>query len=663
MIHFILIFLGSLLSLTVGAEESVSRLDKIIPREHITNQSCFECHGVSGFSIPLGEHGDSPKQVLHVDELKFGSSIHGNLQCLDCHSDIEQLPHTKEHLAKVDCVNCHQKLTATTPQVQLKGKAIKSHTATVEDSALKTNQLTNEYSDSIHAQASKAHPKQQNAECKQCHGTHYVFPTSDTRALTYRLSSPEMCGSCHEKALAEYRMSVHGAALKTPWKGESAVCSDCHSAHKISEVEGMNARRAITENCGNCHQQALASYMDTYHGQLAWLGGEKVAKCYDCHSPHHTKKITDPTDKVHPDNLLKTCQECHKNATPSFTQFQPHGNTHDRNKYPALWWVGKIMVGLVIGVLFFFYTHSMLWFYRSWQERQQPHLHHPELPHPKVPRYQEFRHFQRFSWGWRLNHWLLVISVMTLVFTGMTAMYADSTWAMQIVKLFGSPENAAIIHRVAAVGFLTAILGHVAAVLFKLWVLKKGRFEWFGPDSLLPRWKDASDMVAQFRWFFGWGEKPRFDRWTYWEKFDYWAVYWGALVIGASGIILWFSEFFALFLPGWVFNIATVAHGVEAFLAVTTLFVVHFFNNHFRPGKFPLDTVMFIGCWKLEELKEERPLEYERLVKSGELEKHLVQPPSKTAYFISYALGFTFITFGLFLLALVVIGLFEKGLI
>jgi len=187
--------------------------------------------------------------------------------------------------------------------------------------------------------------------------------------------------------------------------------------------------------------------------------------------------------------------------------------------------------------------------------------------------------------------------------------------------------------------FLLAVLGHLVAVLTR--VLRDPDFEWFGPDSLLPRKKDWEDMKAQFRWFFGKGEQPRFDRFTYWEKFDY----------------------LLEFLPGWVFNIASIAHGVEAFLAVTTLFVVHFFNNHFRPAKFPLDTVMFSGSWDLEEFKEERPLEYERLVASGELEKHLVKPPSKLANVVYHILGFTLLGIGISLLVMVLVGFFERGLV
>jgi len=269
--------------------------------------------------------------------------------------------------------------------------------------------------------------------------------------------------------------------------------------------------------------------------------------------------------------------------------------------------------------------------------------------------------FRRFSWYWRLNHWALALSVMTLTLTGMVVMFPDTAWAMATIEFFGGPTGFGYVHRSAAVVFLLAVFGHALVVLAIL--SRKKDFDWFGPDSLLPRKKDWEDMKAQFRWFFGKGEPPRFDRWTYWEKFDYWAVYWGAFVIGLSGIILWFSPFFSRILPGWVFNMASLAHGLEAFLAVMTLFVVHFFNNHFRPSKFPLDRVMFTGRWDLEEFKEERPAEYERLKASGELDRRIVPPPSKSFETVSYVLGFTLLGIGLILLVLVIIGFFHRGLV
>jgi cytochrome b subunit of formate dehydrogenase len=161
-----------------------------------------------------------------------------------------------------------------------------------------------------------------------------------------------------------------------------------------------------------------------------------------------------------------------------------------------------------------------------------------------------------------------------------------------------------------------------------------------------------------FKWFFGMGPRPKFDRWTYWEKFDYWAPFWGVTIIGATGVMLWVPNVTAAFLPGWAFNVATIFHGEEALLAALFLFTVHFFNNHFRPDKFPLDVVMFTGSMRLEEFKHEHTVEYNRLVESGELEKYLVDAPSVPMTRGAKILGFTLIAFGLLLLVFVLIGVF-----
>ncbi len=625
-------------------------------REALADRHCVACHGVAGFAVPTGPHGDTPRKPLFVDEGLFRESVHGRLTCVACHGDIDRLPHRRGPLAKVDCITCHQDLHRE-PEALMqeinRGRAMVGLIPAADPTPTRAHRLTREYTASLHGRPRQDAPQLRNAECQACHGAHAIFPANDQRSRSHRLSSPAMCGECHVKALEAYRHSVHGAALHTPWKGESAVCSDCHPSHRIDENKRPASWRGIIENCGNCHAASLKSYLATHHGQMAWLGGKKAAKCSHCHFSHATRRVTDPLDKSHPDNLLTTCRECHKEATARFVGFRPHANTGDFARYPQMWLAGKAMVGLVMGVLLFFYLHSFLWFRRSRLERRGA------LPPHEV----ETEHVRRFSWPWRVNHWLLALSVMVLVATGMTAKYADSFWALALSAWIGDPMLLGVVHRGAAVVFLVAVVGHVVAVLVRLLILRPGRFQWFGPDSLLPRMQDWHDMKAQFRWFLGKGEAPRFDRWTYWEKFDYWAVYWGAVVVGVSGLLLWFPGFFARYLPGWIFNVATLLHGVEAFLAVTTLFVVHFFNNHFRPGKFPLDIVMFTGSWGRQELALERPEEYRRLQESGQLAERLVPPPSRIARLVAHGLGFTLIGIGLLLLALVVIGFLRQGLV
>ena len=198
-------------------------------------------------------------------------------------------------------------------------------------------------------------------------------------------------------------------------------------------------------------------------------------------------------------------------------------------------------------------------------------------------------------------------------------------------------------------------VGHVIYMTIKLH--RKGHsFRWFGPDSLVVRWQDFYDIIAMFKWFFGIGPRPEFDRWTYWEKFDYWAVFWGIFIIGGSGAMLWSKDFVTHYLPGWVLNVALIVHGEEALLAAVFLFTVHFFNNHFRPDKFPLDTTMFTGVMSREEFEREHPEEYNRLIATGQLESRRVPPPSHGMALGSRILGFTLLAFGLTLLLLVAIG-------
>jgi len=324
-----------------------------------------------------------------------------------------------------------------------------------------------------------------------------------------------------------------------------------------------------------------------------------------------------------------------------------------------MWVTARFMIALLLGVFAFFWFHSAVWFYREYKERQErksrPHVQASALPR------EQGKQLRRFGGLWRLGHLLFAISVMMLVLTGMAVFYAETNWAQGLMHLLGGPKVAAVIHRTSATLMLGIFFVHLVYMVGHLWRIRH-TFDWFGPDSLVPNWKDLEDMVGMFKWGLGKGPKPMFDRWTYWEKFDYWAVFWGMVVIGGSGMMLAFPVQTASVLPGWVFNVATLVHGEEAFLAAVFLFTVHFFNNHFRPEKFPPpDVVMFTGSVDLEEFRHEHPLHYKRLAESGELEKYLVDAPSEPMTFGSKILGLALITFGLLLLVLVIIGFTGNG--
>jgi len=240
------------------------------------------------------------------------------------------------------------------------------------------------------------------------------------------------------------------------------------------------------------------------------------------------------------------------------------------------------------------------------------------------------RQFVRFTRLSRVLHVTMIVSFMGLALTGLTLKFSYTRWAVILSRIFGGFETAGYIHRSAAVVMFGTFLTH----LWDLYRLKKQQYRSWrallrGPDTLLINRRDLADFIATLKWFVGRGQRPRYGRWTYWEKFDYFAVFWGIAIIGSTGLTLWFPVFFTRFLPGWFLNVATIVHSDEALLATGFIFTVHFFNTHLRPEKFPMDITIFTGRMSLSELKRDKPKEYETLLQSNTLEQNLTDayPP------------------------------------
>jgi cytochrome b subunit of formate dehydrogenase len=267
----------------------------------------------------------------------------------------------------------------------------------------------------------------------------------------------------------------------------------------------------------------------------------------------------------------------------------------------------------------------------------------------------------------RFLHFLVVSSFLLLVVTGMPLKFYYTDWAKFIFAIIGGPETARVLHRFGAVITFFYFALHLSSLVGKAWRGRKklrgadGKFTlkqlWsvlFGPDSMFPTFQDLRDLIDHNKWFFGKGPKPQFDRWTYWEKFDYFAVFWGVAIIGLSGLVMWFPEFFTRFLPGWAINIALILHSDEALLAAGFIFSIHFFNTHFRIEKFPMDTVIFSGRVSKAELLHERRRWYDRLVKEGRLDEHRVRDEWFRWKNIARTFGYCAFGLGLVLLGLII---------
>ena len=330
---FITVFLlGALqvpLSTSVFAEPANPKL---------SNDRCLRCHGKENFSRKAanGEERD-----LHVTAEKFEQSVHGGRDCVNCHKDIIKAPHRKGVDRKVGCVRCHQDLWAEAQETNTTGENARL--------GVVVEQIES-YMGSIHARPSIDDQSRTNATCYNCHDAHYIAPIDSQIGANGRLEIPNTCGQCHSEARDAYMTSVHGMEVSSG-NANAAVCSDCHTTHNIEKPHDVSGRLTITENCGNCHQENLETYTETYHGKITRLGYGETAKCYDCHGSHGIKRLDDETSLMHINNRQETCQTCHEGATEGYITFQPHGTTNEFEKYPQMWLASKGMIGLLLGTL------------------------------------------------------------------------------------------------------------------------------------------------------------------------------------------------------------------------------------------------------------------------------------------------------------------------
>ena len=652
-------------------------------KETISNKTCLNCHNkeASKGEFVIKQSGDT----IHFDDHQLANSVHYNIQCVECHTTVtKKLKRPCTTVERVDCSNCHIKTSneffdsghgkaflakdANAPYCtdchgthqtkskfaensptyrgaipQLCGKCHEEDGRANRDEGLKEVNAYFDYSQSTHGQGLIKKGLLVSAVCIDCHTAHHELKEEDTLSSVNPQNIALTCAKCHKSIYDEYITSEHSIAQN---KGDKVypTCSTCHSAHMISDIKGDKFMDEITVQCGTCHKKLSETYKETYHGKAYQLGDTKAARCSDCHGAHHILAVANPNSAVGYKNIVTTCKKCHENATLEFTGYLTHA-THNDNKvlFYSFWGMTSLLV-LVFG---FFGIHTLLWLPRSYKQRKK-------LKHEKIT--GTTKYIRRFNAKQQTTHIFVITSFILLALTGMTLKFAHMEWASIVAKVLGGVRSAGLLHRFGA--FIT--FGYFAFHLFNLYQIKAkqkvGLIKFiFGKNSLMFNMQDIRDLGVSIKWFLGRGPRPQYGRWTYWEKFDYFAVFWGVAVIGFSGLILWFPEFFTLFFPGWVINVAQIIHSDEALLAVGFIFTIHFFNTHLRPESFPIDTVIFTGYVPLEEYKKDRPREYEELVNSGNLENVVVEKeiaPSwmKTVKFF----GYLFLLMGITIIILIV---------
>ncbi len=256
---------------------------------------------------------------------------------------------------------------------------------------------------------------------------------------------------------------------------------------------------------------------------------------------------------------------------------------------------------------------------------------------------------KRFGKLERMFHLFLMLSFLIQAATGFSRLFFPTSWGKQLARFLGGYETSLLIHETVGLLMMVGFVVHTAWLCSRInW--KSLRVSIFGPDSLIPNLQDARHLLQRILWLFGLGSPPKLDRWAYWEKFDYWAVYWGLPLLAVTGVMLTYPLTTSRLMPGWTLNVAALLHRAEALLAVSYIFLVHFFIGHFRPFSFPMNEAMFSGSVALEEAMEEKPAWVERLKEEGRLELASPKPPSRWYRVLYFSFGYTALACGLYLL-------------
>ena len=648
------------------------------------SEECSACHEPG--PLTKREEGIPP----NFDAAALQASPHAGVECGNCHMDLlgAEFPHP-EKLEPVDCGMCHseeaeqydQSLhgraaakgdrlaprcttchgthniqrasapgspTSVMEIPRLCGQCHREGTPVSETRRIPERNILTNYEDSIHGVGLFRKGLTVTAVCTSCHTAHHELPASNPASSVNRRNITTTCGRCHRGIVEQFDKSIHSPKVAKTGK-ELPVCTDCHSAHRIERVDRRDFRFHIMDQCGRCHKQITESYFETFHGKFSRLGYDRAAKCYDCHGAHDILPPSDPNSHLSRKNIVATCAQCHPRSNRRFAGYLTHATHDNPAKYPFLFFTFWAMTALLIGTLVISGAHTLLWLRRSLQYRREMKAPVEETGAPYVRRFRPFE---------RNLHLMVISSFLGLAITGMMLKFSYTGWAQALASVVGGFGATGWIHRLCAVITFTYFGLHLWDLLRQRRASGKGWMAFiFGPESMVFNGRDLKELIGSMKWFFNKGPRPQYGRWTYWEKFDYFAVFWGVGVIGISGLMLWFPEQFTRILPGWSINVATIVHSDEALLATGFIFTIHFFNTHFRPEKFPMDTVVFTRGVPLEEFKHDRPREYRQLVESGKLDQYLMPPPSENSFRWWRRFGFTALATGLVIVVLIIVSM------
>jgi cytochrome b subunit of formate dehydrogenase len=618
---------------------------------------CSKCHG--------GDPTSTNFAVAHVGLVPISEL---RSQCVTCHHD-QRLALLKGVHAKagekddrgrglpLDCGKCHGTNShAIFPAKDQRSPVFLNNQVRTCGTCHPGDQKT--YEMTVHGRGLNESGLTVTAVCADCHGAHGIYYAADRRSTLHVSNVATTCSKCHQFIEERLARSVHGrdggvgSATEQPAAGgktkRNPSCTDCHQGHHLLHSDLAEFRLQVANNCGNCHADLSSRYALSMHGELTHQGYAAAANCADCHGAHDILPVDDPNSQLAAgENRLQTCRKCHLHAVGNFTDFDPHANFKDAARYPTL---HAIYVGIkyTVNILFAcFLLHAFFWFIRALVFRLQ-HGGHATLVADQYA-------LPRFGPIHRAPYAALIVAFFGLTATGLALKYSDQNWGQWLAQVLGGFRSASFWHHFFAVLAIVAVVAHLGRAIGRISKARE-KCSWktilLGPDSLVPNGRDFRELGKMVLWFIGFGRKPAFERWTYWEKLDYWAFCLAAGVIGISGLMSWYPNVFCVVLPGSVLNVAKLIHSEFAIYIASFLFLIHYFHAHFRPEKFPMDLSVLTGMVSEQHLRKYRPEYVARLEKAGKLDEMRITAPSKSNLWLNVVGGILVFSLGLCLLAI-----------
>ncbi|MBI5208427.1 MAG: hypothetical protein HY927_00475 [Elusimicrobia bacterium] len=587
------------------------------------DDACLGCHGAK-------ESGAPPAAAPQVPAAAFGASVHKDVGCASCHEGKDDYPHKKKKAA-VSCEGCHPE-AASVVRASDHGKRLvmresktgaglclschssphdlrkvkDAHASVNRAHVLETCNRCHQkhdfkkefgleplasYALTVHGKAFIGKKNAGAAVCTDCHGGHDLNYSMNSRSRAYKSNIPKTCGRCHPGPLAAYARSVHGAKLALGVK-EAPVCTDCHGEHTIQgqrEPGSTVFTGSIVRTCGHCHgsEKLIAkfgmpldptqAYRDSYHGVAFRAGNLDSANCASCHGHHDILPPTDPASSVHPANLQKTCGACHSRAG----ELVSLGKVHTASAAPAqnlyetisklvrltYVWLIVLTIGGMLGHNLLDHSRKML--------LGASHGSHPDA--------------LRLSVNERLQHLALMASFIGLAYTGFCHTYPEAVWARWVFPGAWGAAARSLLHRLFAAAFIALAAYHA------VWLAAaaEGRRELL---AMLPRLRDLLDLLQLQRYnLMRSGSPPKFDRFNYIEKAEYWALIWGSFVMVVTGCVVWFRNLSLGFFPKWIIDLCLLIHFMEAILACLAILVWHSYWTVFDLDVYPMNWAWITG--------------------------------------------------------------------